>query len=148
MTTAADETATGIRAVAERTGLSVDTLRWYEKQGLLPPVGRGADGRRRYDEQALGFLQLIQALRRTGMPVADVRVFVRLMDDGAASHGRRMALLTEQRTAIKKRLAELRADLGTVEDKIAHYQDLIERGLDCAGEAVDEATAALQRRVC
>ncbi|MEV4637197.1 MerR family transcriptional regulator [Actinoplanes sp. NPDC049548] len=132
-------TGAGIRAVAERTGLSVDTLRWYEKEGLLPPVRRGPDGRRRYDEAALGFLQLVSALRRTGMPVADVRAFVRAAEEGAASYGRRMALLTAHRAAIQRRQEELRRDLGLVEAKIAHYSDLVARGLDCQGLPVHPA---------
>jgi DNA-binding transcriptional MerR regulator len=141
-------TTVGIREVSDTIGVSVDTLRWYEKEGLLPRVPRGADGRRRYDEQALGFLQLIRVLRRTGMPVADVRAFVRMADEGAASHGRRMALLTGQRGAIQERMAELRADLRAVENKIDHYQELIDRGLDCDGEAVEDETATRQRELC
>ena len=145
MTTVTGDPGVGIRAVAQRTGLSMDTLRWYEKEGLLPPVGRGADGRRRYDEASIGFLRLIQALRRTGMPVAAVRDFVRMAAEGAASHGRRMALLQAQRAAIRWQQAQLAEDLRLVDDKIGHYRDLIARGLDCDGEPVGEATAARQR---
>ncbi|MEU7902434.1 MerR family transcriptional regulator [Actinoplanes sp. NPDC049118] len=148
MTSTTEHGSAGIRAVAERTGLSVDTLRWYEREGLLPRVERGPDGRRRYDDAALGFLRLVQALRRGGMPVAEVRAFVRMSAEGAASHGRRMSLLERQRAAIRRQQARLAEDLLTVEEKIAHYQDLIDRGLDCGGEPVDEATAALQRRRC
>lgn len=146
MVAAAQAELVGIRAVSGQTGLSLDTLRWYEREGLLPPVDRSGDGRRAYSAAAVGFVRLVQALRRTGMSVADVRRFVRLMDQGAASHGQRMALLEQQATLIGRQMNELRDDLATVQHKIAHYRDLIDQGLDCAGEPVDQATAARQRQ--
>jgi|GEM_PF-203092 len=146
MTTVEHEPTTlGIREVAARSGLSVDTLRWYEREGLLPPAPRAAGGRRRYPERLVEFVGLVVALRRTGMPVADVREFVRLADHGAASHGHRMALLEKQRAAIHERQAELAADLSTVERKIGHYRELIADGLDCDGLPVDPGLAARQR---
>ena len=123
MTTGTGDPGLGIRAVAQRTGLSMDTLRWYEKEGLLPQAGRSADGRRRYDEASIGFLRLIQALRRTGMPVTEVRDFIRMAAEGAASHGRRMALLEAQRAAIARQQARLAEDLRLVDDKIGHYRN-------------------------
>ena len=62
----------GIRELSERTALSMDTLRWYEREGLLPLVDRTATGQRRYGRAAVRFVLLVQALRRTGMPVAEV----------------------------------------------------------------------------
>lgn len=123
----------GIRTAADLTGLSVDTLRWYEREGLVPLVDRTADGRRRYSVPAIRFLRLVRALRRTGMPIADVREFVR-MGSGVAWHGRRMALLEERRAAIRRQLDELRDDMGVVEAKIEHHRDLLARGLDCEDE--------------
>ncbi|WP_031466015.1 MerR family transcriptional regulator [Sciscionella sediminilitoris] len=136
----------GIRDVAEQTGLSMETLRWYERAGLVPPVHRGSDGRRRYSAAEVGFVRLIVCLRRTGMPVARVREFVDLVRRGASTHGKRMTLLTEQRDRILDQMAQLRADLATVEHKIGHYGELIEAGLDCEGAPVSARTAELQRR--
>ena len=59
-------TALGIREVSELTGLTPDTLRWYEREGLIPLVQRTSDGRRRYGPAAVRFVRLVQALRRTG----------------------------------------------------------------------------------
>ncbi|GAB6937904.1 MerR family transcriptional regulator [Isoptericola variabilis] len=147
MTTVETETGTtvGIREVAEHSGLSVDALRWYEREGLLPRAPRGPDGRRRYPERLVGFVRLVVALRRTGMPVADVRDFVALADDGAASHGRRMALLERQRQNILRQQAQLADDLAAVDHKIGHYQELIDAGLDCEGLPVTPEVAAAQR---
>ena len=145
MTAVETDVTLGIREVAEHSGLSVDALRWYEREGLLPHVPRDAGGRRRYPGRLVGFVQLVVALRRTGMPVADVREFVRMTDLGASSHGRRMALLERQRASIRQRQAQLADDLATVEHKIDHYLELIAAGLDCDGVPVTPDVAARQR---
>jgi DNA-binding transcriptional MerR regulator len=132
----------GIRQVSEETGLSIDTLRWYEREGLLPLVERSADGRRRYPPGALRFIRLVQALRRTGMPVADVRQFIELGGGELANHPERMALLERQCAQIEQRLAELQDDLAVVRAKIGSYRRLIAHGLDCEddvpGDVVDQ----------
>jgi DNA-binding transcriptional MerR regulator len=130
--------AVGIREVSERTGLSIDTLRWYERAGLLPDIDRGTDGRRRYSPLAIGFVRLVQVLRRTGMPVAEVRKFVQLGTVGLEHHRSRVALLEEHAAALEERMAQLRADHATVQAEIAHYRDLIARGVDCSAELAEQ----------
>ncbi|MBB3677071.1 MerR family transcriptional regulator [Modestobacter versicolor] len=130
--------APGIRQVSEETGLSIDTLRWYEREGLLPLVERTADGRRRYPPAALRFIRLVQALRRTGMPVADVRQFIELGGGELANHPERMALLEQQCAAIEQRVLELQDDLAVVQAKIATYRALIARGADCEDDLPDD----------
>lgn len=139
-------TGFGIGEVSDRVGLSVDTLRWYEKEGLLPPIPRSLDGRRLYTAQMVTFVGLVVALRRTGLSVADTRTFVDLAGDGASSHGRRMALLKRHRDAIHERQRQLVADLAAVDSKVVHYGELIAAGLDCDGLPVDPTTADQQRR--
>ncbi|OZM78517.1 MerR family transcriptional regulator [Pseudonocardia sp. MH-G8] len=138
MTVTPDAGSLGIRAVSELTGLSVDALRWYEREGLVPLVDRGADGRRRYPAAAIRFLRLVTALRRTGMPVAQVREFVQ-MGTGRTWHEQRMALLVQRRAAVRAQQEELADDLAVVDAKIEHYRDLIDRGLDCEDEIRDGA---------
>lgn len=123
----------GIRTVSQRTGLSPDTLRWYEREGLLPLVRRGPRNRRLYSPAAIGFVRLVQALRRSGMPVEDVRAFVR-MGSGVAWHDRRAELLEEHAAVMERRIDQLREDLAVVRRKIAHHHDLRRRGLDCEDE--------------
>jgi DNA-binding transcriptional MerR regulator len=128
----------GIREVSDRSGLSIDTLRWYERQGLLPDVRRGTDGRRRYSTYAAGFVRLVQVLRRTGMPVARVREFVQLGGGEFAHHAPRVAMLEQHAAALEEQMAQLRADRAVVQNEIAHYRDLIARGEDCVDESVEQ----------
>jgi len=134
-----------ISQVVALTGLSHDTLRWYEREGLVPPVHRGPDGRRRYGERDVARLQVLVRLRRTGMPTAQVRRFSELMDGGAATHGQRMALLEAHRAVVLRHIDALHGDLTALDVKIDHYRDLIIAGLDCDGVPVDAPTAARQR---
>ena len=134
-------TEPGIREVSEQTGLSIDTLRWYEREGLIPLVQRGSDGRRRYPPAAVRFIGLVQALRRTGMPVADVREFVQLGGGTLDVHPVRLRLLEQQTAAIEAQLAQLHEDLAVVQAKTAEYRRLIALGLDCEDEGAADAVA-------
>lgn len=134
-------TEPGIREVSEQTGLSIDTLRWYEREGLIPLVQRGSDGRRRYPPAAVRFIGLVQALRRTGMPVADVREFVQLGGGTLDVHPIRLRLLEQQTAAIEAQLVQLHEDLAVVQAKTAEYRRLIALGLDCEDEVAADAVA-------
>ena len=120
-----------ISEVAESTGFSLDTLRWYEREGLLPRVERDSNRRRRYSPRDVALLRTLARLRRTGMPTKEMREFTRLSTEGAATHGQRLALLAAHRERIVARLAELQSDLAVLEEKVEHYRYLIEQGLDC-----------------
>ncbi|MEV6601851.1 MerR family transcriptional regulator [Actinoplanes sp. NPDC051346] len=125
-----------IAEVAERTGLSKDTLRWYEAEGLIPSVRRDASGYRTYDDAAVRIIDLVVRLRRTGMPVRETKDFVAMTREGAATHGRRLALLQEHRDRVRAHLEQLEGDLHAIESKIDHYVGLIAEGRDCAASEV------------
>jgi DNA-binding transcriptional MerR regulator len=121
----------GISEVAESTGFSLDTLRWYEREGLFRRVERDSSRRRRYSPRDVALLRTLARLRRTGMPTREMREFTRLVTEGAATHGQRLALLAAHRERIVARLTELQGDLAVLEKKVEHYRYLIEQGLDC-----------------
>ena len=127
----ADGRYLSISEVAESTGFSLDTLRWYEREGLLPRIERDSSRRRRYSPHDVALLRTLARLRRTGMPTKEIREFTRLGTEGAATHGQRLALLAAHRDRIVARLAELQDDLAALEEKVEHYRYLIEQGLDC-----------------
>lgn len=139
-------TSVGIAEISELTGLTKDTLRWYEREGLIPDVPRGVDGRRRYDDRTVGLIRLVVRLRDTGMPLADIRRFVRMVAEGAASHGRRRTLLSEHRELLIDRMRALQEDMAALDAKIDHYDRLIAAGRDCNDQPVtDESILARQR---
>lgn len=138
------ETDVGIAEMAELSGLSPDTLRWYEKEGILPRVNRDATGRRSYGPRERDLVLLLTALRATGMPTAAMKSFVALLDEGAASHGRRITLLEETREMLAQRRRSLAAAEAALEAKIGHYRELIAAGLDCEGAPVPAAVRELQ----
>ena len=114
-----------IGEAAQRTGLSVDTLRYYERAGLIDRVRRAPNGRR-YEEIDLLWLAFLRRLRATGMPIAQMRRFARLRDAGDATAGERRELLEAHARIVRDRLAELSEDLDIVERKITHYRRLEE----------------------
>lgn len=127
----ADGRYLGISEVAESTGFSLDTLRWYEREGLFRRVERDSSGRRRYSPSDVALLRTLARLRRTGMPTREMREFTRLVTEGATTHGHRLALLAAHRERIIAQLNELQDDLAVLGKKVEHYRYLIEHGLDC-----------------
>ena len=113
-----------IGTIAERTGLSVDTLRFYEKIGLILPPARDDAGRRNYDPAVLGWIAFLAQLNATGMKQADRVRYARLRHRGAATVGERRAMLEDHRAALAGRLAELQRMLTLMDDKITHYRTL------------------------
>lgn len=136
----------GIADVARLSGLSQDTLRWYEREGLLPRLSRGADRRRRYTERDVAMVVMLAKLRDSGMPTEDMREFSQLVSGGAATHGQRLAILERHRARIHERMEALDDALASLEEKTTHYRHLIAEGLDCDGRPVSPDVAALQRR--
>jgi DNA-binding transcriptional MerR regulator len=116
-----------IAQAAERSGLSKDTLRYYERDGLmLAPVDRSATGHRRYTERDLTWIELITRLRATGMPIRDVRRYADLVRAGDGNEEERLELLREHRRLVLAQLAEVQEHLGAIDRKIGIYVDKLE----------------------
>jgi DNA-binding transcriptional MerR regulator len=107
---------------AAKVGLSVHTLRWYEQEGLVTPVGRDAVGRRRYSPDDLDWLQLLTCLRGTGMPVREMRRYAELARTGPATEEERLQLFEEHRERVLARIADLHRDLDAINAKIDYYR--------------------------
>jgi DNA-binding transcriptional MerR regulator len=113
--------AWSVSEAAERVGLTTHTLRWYEQEGLVEPVGRDSAGRRRYTQEDLDRLNMLTCLRRTGMPVRDMRRYAELVRQGDVSAVARMALFQRHRERVLERIAELQEDLKYIQHKIDWY---------------------------
>src|SRR5437764_330533 len=104
----AREPALTIARVAERTGLSVDTLRYYEKAGLIEQVGRTTGNQRRYRAADLTWLEFLLRLRETGMSIAGMQRFAALRAAGDGTVADRLAMLREHRRDLERRMRRLR----------------------------------------
>ncbi|MQA26230.1 MAG: MerR family transcriptional regulator [Micromonosporaceae bacterium] len=116
-----------IAEAARRTGLSIDTLRYYERIGLADRPDRDSAGRRSYSDADLAWLGFLIKLRTTGMPIRVMREYAQLRREGAATAGRRKHILIDQRAAVNARIAELNTCLDVLDYKIDNYAQL-ERG--------------------
>lgn len=117
-----------IAEVAERTGLTAHTLRYYERDGLmLGAVERSTTGRRVYSEGDVGWLVMLTRLRATGMPIREVKAYVDLARQGDATHERRLELLRAHRARVLAQLAQVTDHLGAIDKKIGYYEDSLAR---------------------
>lgn len=126
MTTAQSREFT-IGEVSAETGLSIDSLRWFEREGLFPAIRRNAGGQRRFSDSDVERIVLMLRLRRTGMPVRDMRRFIELLQGGEETHAERLRLLLAQRARIQAEQQQLAEDLAAVDFKVAYYTGKISK---------------------
>lgn len=108
--------------VVEETGLSIETLRYYEKIGLLEPVGRNAAGQRRFTDAHLEQLSIARCLRESGMPIADVARYAGFIRAGDHTIDERIALLEEHEARVRAKMESLRDQQRYIQRKIAYYR--------------------------
>jgi DNA-binding transcriptional MerR regulator len=111
--------------VSARTGFSIDTLRYYERLGLIEPVERTAGGKRRYRECDIEWLDFVSCLRLTGMPVNGMRHFAELCRSGDGTIRQRIELLGEHGRQVEAELATLRDRLTAIQNKIGYYEGVL-----------------------
>lgn len=118
-----------IGQVAERTGLSIHTLRFYEREGLFAtPVHRGPGGRRAYSEWDLEWLGVCGKLRASGMPLATIRRYAGLVRAGDGNEEDRLSLLREHQRRVTAQLAELTECLELITFKVQLYEASLAEG--------------------
>jgi DNA-binding transcriptional MerR regulator len=112
-----------ISDAARASGVSAHTLRYYERAGLLEPIGRNGSGHRRYAEEDLERIRFLTKLRATGMPIRQVRRYAELIARGDETNAERLALLEEHRETVRARLEETAQNLDLIEWKIDLYRE-------------------------
>lgn len=138
-----------IGELARLTGLSIDTLRWYEKIGLLASPLRDAGGRRVYPQETPAWIGFLVRLRATGMSIADLRDYARLRDAGNATTAERRTRLEDHRARVLAEIATLEEAVAVLDRQIAAYRDVeaaLERTPGSSEEACPLAAAAARRR--
>ena len=116
-----------IKQVAEITGLSAHTLRYYERIGLLSSVNRTSNHYRIYDPANIAWIEFLNRLRETGMSIQQMQEFSILRNKGPVTAHERRIFLEEHRDLVKNHLAKLEQNLKAIEEKIDYYKELEEK---------------------
>lgn len=110
-----------IKEAAQLTGVSADTLRYYEKAGLLDGISRNVGGHRRFTSTDLNGLRFVVKLRLTGMPIREVRQYVELVRQGDHTMDQRRSMLQSHGDRIRQQMSELSRCLEVVDVKLEMY---------------------------
>lgn len=111
-----------ITEVSKKFDISADTLRYYERIGLIPPVPRTKSGIRDYDEISCGWIELMKCMRAAGVQIEALIEYVALFAQGDETIEARKALLIGQRELLASRMAEMQKSLDRLDDKIERYE--------------------------
>ena len=144
-------TSLSIGQVAERTGLSVHALRFYEHEGIFAnPVRRGPGGRRVYSQDDVEWLTVCIILRASGMPLPAIRRYADLVREGAGNEEERLTLLREHQAHVTTQIGRLTECLDLIRFKVGVYEDLLDQdtvtdGLSAAPSPPDSEEQANAR---
>jgi DNA-binding transcriptional MerR regulator len=120
-----------IQEAAQATGLTPHTLRYYERVGLIHPIDREENTRRRYSRDDIGWIDFLTKLRATGMSIREMQTYAALQRRGDATLPQRVEMLKALRDDVEKRIGELNEHLNLVHYKIDMYEKIIsERELE------------------
>lgn len=114
-----------ITEVAAAYSLTPDTLRYYERIGLIPCVGRTSSGRRDYQEADCRWIEFIKCMRAAGLPVETLILYVNLYQQGDETFDARKMLLIEQRSILSKRMEDMQNTINRLDVKIQRYEDTV-----------------------
>ena len=114
-----------IAEVSRKYEISADTLRYYERIGLIPPVPRNKSGIRNYDEASCQWIELMICMRKAGVQIEALVEYVELFQQGDATIDARKEILIEQRDQLLARIEALQSTLERLDRKIQHYEDVM-----------------------
>ena len=117
-----------ISEVREKFGITQDTLRYYEKAGIIPRIARTPGGVRDYQPEDLGWIEHVVCLRNAGMPVESLVEYLRLSQQGDDTFSERLELLKEQKENLKMQQRKLQDAMDRLDFKISRYQAAVETG--------------------
>lgn len=137
-----------IGEMAKKLGVPASTLRFYDKQGLLPFVERSAGGIRVFRESDYGWLKIIGCLKSSGLQLKEIRDFINMAMQGDETIAERLELFRRRREAIKKQMEELQETLDVVDFKCWYYETALEAGTTKVPENMpDEALPPRLREI-
>ena len=118
-----------IKEVSEEFGISQDTLRYYERVGLIPPVTRTSSGNRDYQESDLGWVENAVCMRTAGVPIEALIEYVKLYQMGDTTFEARRQLLQEQYDALQEQKEQIEATMKRLAYKVSRYEKAVQTGV-------------------
>ena len=119
-----------IGQAAKKMGLTAHTLRYYEKEGPLPFVKKTSSGLRIFSEEDIGWLQMIECLKGTGMPLKGIKQYIDWFIEGDSTLQKRLDMFKQQKIKIEEQMRELKKHMEKINYKIAYYTEMVENGSD------------------
>lgn len=117
-----------IKEVSEKFDITADTLRYYERVGLIPPVARNASGNRDYQEKDVDWVEHTVCMRNAGVPIEALIEYVKLFQMGDATFGARQDLLKEQYEKLEEQRKQIEATMDRLHYKISKYEEAVKTG--------------------
>ncbi|OZB92307.1 MerR family transcriptional regulator [Paenibacillus sp. XY044] len=119
-----------ISEVARQLNLTIYTLRYYDKEGLLPFVERTASGTRLFKESDIDALKVIECLKTTGMPIKEIKNFINWCSEGDTSLQQRYDMFIERKAAVEAQMEELKKTMEVIEHKCFYYKTALDAGTE------------------
>ena len=119
-----------IGEVSKLTGLSVPTLRYYDKEGLIPNINRNENGLRDFTDQDLGTIHIVTCIKGAGASIREIKEYMDLCQLGDSTLELRKQFFIEKKSDIEEQMKEVNEIMKTVEMKIKYYEDAIEAGTE------------------
>ena len=116
-----------IAEVSKEYDITADTLRYYERIGLIPPVTRSPSGNRDYGQEDLNWVMFIKFMRKAGLSIEALIEYVSLFRQGESTVAARKALLIEERASLAARIADMQETMSYLDNKIDHYDETMRR---------------------
>jgi DNA-binding transcriptional MerR regulator len=119
-----------ISEVAKELNVTVYTLRYYDKEGLMPFVERTPSGTRLFKESDIGALKVIECLKATGMPIKEIKNFIDWCSDGDSTLQQRYDMFIERKAVVEAQMEELKKTMEVIEHKCIYYKTALEAGTE------------------
>ena len=116
-----------VKQVADLYGVSTHTIRFYDNAGLFPDVARGENGERLFSKEQLDWLNIVMCMRKTGLPIAGIRHYIELSEQGDSTLEERYRIILEQKKRAQAELEECKNKLGVLERKEKWYLQMLDQ---------------------
>ncbi|WP_078431529.1 MerR family transcriptional regulator [Metabacillus halosaccharovorans] len=119
-----------ISEVAKELDLTVYTLRYYDKEGLMPFVERSSSGTRIFKDSDISALKVIECLKSTGMPIKEIKHFIDWCSDGDSTLQQRYDMFIERKATVEAQMEELKKTMELIEHKCTYYKTALDAGTE------------------